>query len=195
MGVLVESVFGPGLVTRYYGGHELFQQSADESQDDPVYVVLDLSSGGLYVATAWDVRTLRGFPERLYPIPPMSRRAADELLDRIHPLADRVLRDTKLNPPETGPDALAADAEIRRITEALSEDDLAEADKVHLYQVEEVVRGDEAEAFGITADTTFARLLDIEQEILDRMPRREGVWVCPGLKDYLLDLERATPGG
>lgn len=143
------------------------------------------------VGNAVPFSVYHGF-ERRYPIPTLTGSAADRLMEEIAPLADRILADWTQEwdgnnmVAVLGDDAKAAEAEIE---EKLSGDPES-SDAVQEWDVDGATNGNEAEEYGITAQTTNARLDEIEAEIIRDMSEFDGgaVVIVNGLADYLRQL-------
>lgn len=179
--------------------NELYQRYPSDFEAQPVYIELDLRYGRLYADWAGDTsgtpaEVYYGFVRR-WSIPCLTGTAANQLLDDIKPLAERIMADwaEEWNGNNMvavlGKDAAAAEAEIEALTD-LDDEDVDDAGKVHEWGLDGATNGEEVETYGITADTTDERLDEIEDEILASLAEctNGGVAVCPELGDYLTRL-------
>lgn len=173
-----------------------------DSQSSPqdCYIELDLREGTLLadynseVGNAVPGAVRHGFEIR-YPIPALTGSAADELMYRIAPLAERIVadweqvRDGNNMVARLGEDAQAADAEIGAEIGYDPEDDYTDpADLIQVWDVDGACNGTEVEDYGITADTTDERLGEIEEEIRKSLQEvSDGVVVLDGVAEYLQD--------
>jgi transcriptional regulator with XRE-family HTH domain len=188
---------------------ELYRHYDGELEPQPAYIELDLKAGKLYadydseIGNGKPATVHHGF-DRRYRIPVLTAEAANRVLHEIAPLADRILADWEEDWDGNnmiavlGEDAQAAEEEIREhLGLNLGYGDLDEAtqgfdriDIVTEWDINGATNGQEADEYGITADTTDARLEEIEQEILADLAACNGskVAVCHGLDDYLKQL-------
>ncbi|WP_331718698.1 helix-turn-helix domain-containing protein [Streptomyces sp. NBC_00212] len=190
---------------------ELYRRYDQESKAQAAYIELDLREGTLLadynaeVGNATPFSVYYGF-ERRYSIPALTAEAANRVMREIAPFADRILADWEQDLDRNGNNVVArlgedAEAAEEEIIKHLGEDDgydtfglstqgFDPSDLVTEWDVDGATNGSEAEDYDITADTTDARLDEIEQEILsDLAGCGEGsVIVCPGLDDYLRSL-------
>lgn len=126
---------------------------------------------------------------RRYEIPALTSTAANELLEEIRPLAERMVADwdEKWNGNDMvavlGDDAAAAEAAIQ----ALCAGPWETSEKVTVWDIDGATNGSEAADHNITATTTDERLDEIEEEIrqvLAGVSDSEEV-VLEGIDDYL----------
>ncbi|MFF1284328.1 helix-turn-helix domain-containing protein [Streptomyces sp. NPDC058299] len=196
MSVRIIECTNPVGLHRHYDG---------ETGAQPAYIELDLREGTLHadydseIGSAVPFSVYHGF-ERRYGIPVLTAEAANRVLREIAPLAERILADWEEEwdgnnmVAHLGEDAQAAEEEIEdKLGSNLSAGDLghfAPDDRVTEWDLDGAVNGSEVDDYGITADTTDARLEEIEQQILsDLAACGEGsVVVCHGLDDYLKEL-------
>lgn len=184
---------------------QLYRHYPRESEPQPVYLQLDLETGtleaiyhGMLVGGGVPQEVVYGYHRR-YRVPVLTGDAANRIMREIAPLAERVIADwDRVHRGERlvavlGPDAQAAEAAIEQlISDRYGDgDDLhQDPDVVQEWPVDAVTTGSEADEYGITGDTTDARLDEIEQQILrDRVPSSTAVVVvCHGLDTYLQQL-------
>jgi len=169
---------------------ELYRHYARENQPQPAYIELDLRDGSM-LAT-YNVEVDNSVPpavryrlKRRYDIPVLTSKAANRVMREIAPLAERVLADHEEgwngsnHVAFLGDDAIAAEEELEKRL-ALGEH-WDESDLLTVWDVDSAVNGEEADEYGITADTTDERLDEIAAEITRDM----GVDVVNGLDGYL----------
>jgi hypothetical protein len=178
----------------------LYRRYDGQTSPQPCYIELDLNNGTLSadydseVGNAVPSTVRHGF-ERRYAIPAVTGSAADDLMRKIAPLADRVLADwdSEWDGNNTvavlGEDAAEAENEIVEMLE--SDEDLADdEDLVTVWGVDGVITGSEADEYDITAETTDERLDEIEEEIrkglIDISPN--GIVVLDGIDRHLREL-------
>lgn len=187
---------------------ELYRHYDRQSEAQPAYIELDLREGTLLasynaeIGNAIPFSVHHGF-ERRYGIPTLHGEAANRVMKELALLADRILADWEEEwdgnnmVAVLGDDAKEAEEEIQERlglnlgygdfdadTQGFDPDDL-----VTEWDIDGVVNGEEAEEYGITADTTDARLDEIEAQILkDLAECGPGVGVCHGLDDHLREL-------
>lgn len=183
---------------------ELHRQYSGQSEPQPCYVEVDLRTRALgadwngEIGNAIPFSVHHGF-ERRYPIPALTSTAANELLEKIRPLAERMCSDWREewdghnHKAILGEDAAAAEEEI----EALCGDPADGWDRVWdsselitVWDVDGATNGIEAEEYEITADTTDERLDEIEAQILEDL---KGISdsdevVLEGVTEYLIQL-------
>lgn len=177
---------------------ELFRHYDGQSEPQPAYIALDLETGGMWAS--YDAIVGSGTPEevfhgreRWYGIPTLTAEAANELMERLKPLAARILADSDTEYSNgnrvgvLGEDAQAAEAEIEQIIASEYDAGALEGTNalVAAWDINGVVNGEEADTYNITAATTDERLEEIETELLTDMG---GVAVCHGLDDHLRKL-------
>jgi hypothetical protein len=189
----------PAGLWRHYDG---------QTERQSCYIELGLKDGVLLAD--WDAIVGSGTPsgvyhgfDRRWGIPCLTADAANRVLWRIAPLADRMLADWEEQwdgnnmVAVLGEDAQAAEEEIEELLGLPTEGNLYEqepdqgfdeSDLVAVWGIDGVTNSCEASEYGITADTTDERLGEIEQEILSDLGGPSGVAVCHGLYDYLREL-------
>lgn len=183
---------------------ELFRQYHGEFKPQPTYIELGLQSETLLadydseVGGASPASVHYGF-DRRYPIPLLTGKAANEVMERIRPLAERILADWEETwdgnnmVARLGEDALAAEEEIEDILGDGSEDDWDSASLIAVWGIDGATNGSEAEEYEITANTTDERLDEIADKIRADLAECSGdgdhaVVVVDGLDEYLKDL-------
>ncbi|MFE4832933.1 hypothetical protein [Streptomyces sp. NPDC056672] len=186
---------------------ELYCRYAGQSEAQPVYIELDVRGGILLadynpeVSNAVPFSVYHGF-ERRYGIPVLTAEAANAVMARLAPLADRILADWdevwdgNNRVAVLGEDATAAEEEIRSIlgTGYDSSDDprqgFGDSEIVAEWDLEGVVNGYEVEEYDVTAGTTDERLEEIEGVILASLAAcgMSEVNVCPELAGHLRQL-------
>ncbi|MGW3563518.1 helix-turn-helix domain-containing protein [Streptomyces sp. NPDC000941] len=188
---------------------ELYRHYDGQSEAQPAYIELDVREGTLLadynaeVGNAVPFSVFHGF-ERRYGIPVLHAEAANRVMKELAPLAERILADWEEEWDERrgnkvavlGDDAQEAEEEIReRLGLNLAYGDIDSdtqgfdpEDLVTEWDVDGAVTGHEVEEYDITADTTDARLDEIEDEILESLAEGPDVPVCHGLDDYLRQL-------
>lgn len=186
---------------------ELYRHYDGQTEPQPAYIELDLKSEKLYAdydgeiggATPFSVHY--GF-DRRWGIPVLTVEAANRVLHEIAPLADRILADWEEEwdgnnmVAVLGEDAQAAEEEIEKLLGlpvGYGDDPnqgFTDSDLIGVWDIDGATNGCEVDEYGITADTTDARLEEIEQEILSALAGCGGgtVAVCHGLDDYLKGL-------
>ncbi|MFE9769496.1 helix-turn-helix domain-containing protein [Streptomyces sp. NPDC005808] len=195
---------------------ELYRHYDGQTEGQPAYIELDLREGTLLADYNGEIGnavpgTVHHGIERRYSIPTLTGDAANRVMKELAPLAERILADWEEkwngnnNVAVLGEDALAAEEEIEdRLGCNLGYGDLdadtqgfEDIDIVQEWNVDGATNGDEADEYGITADTTDGRLDEIAAEITRDMAacagRTEGdprvpVAVVHGLNEYLCDL-------
>lgn len=181
----------PGQLHHQYPGQ-------DEPQD--CYVQVDLP--GQSVAADYNPEPGNAVPAqvfhglvRRYPIPALTGEAAAELLEQIRPLAERLVADwTQVYDGSNlvavlGGQAAAAEHEIEQICAGAWGDETAQ---VIVCGLEGATTGEEAEEYGITAQTTDERLAQIEEDIRQVLVQgydTEEV-VLEGVDEYLEQLRQ-----
>lgn len=176
---------------------ELHRQHPGQNEPQPCYVEVDLDNQ-LVLATynaeignAVPAAVMHGI-ERRYEIPALTSTVANELLAKIAPLAERMVSDWEKTWDDhnhvavLGDDAEAAETEI----EAMCADMWEDHEKVTVWDTDGAIAGDEAETYGITADTTDERLEEIEEEILASLKEvsASDEVVLEGVTEYLESL-------
>jgi len=176
----------------------LYHRYNGQTNPQDCYIELDLREGTLLadynseVGNAVPGTVRHGFEIR-YPIPALTGSAADELMYRIAPLAERIIADWEEvwdgnnMAARLGEDAQAADTEIDA---AIGYDpegrDTDPADLITVWDVDGACNGYEVEEYGITADTTDERLEEIEEIIRKSLQEvSEGMAVLDGVSEYL----------
>ncbi len=176
---------------------ELFEQYPDELTPQPVYIELDLRAGRMFAEYQGEIGG--GVPmgvyhglRRRYDIPILTAEAANRLLHKLAPLADRVLADWhehwdgSNHVPVLGEDASDAEEDIGDLA-AL--EGFPERDIVVCWDLDGALNGEETAEYGITADTSIERLREIADDIIDELASNSlnssGIAVCPGLTEHL----------
>lgn len=184
---------------------ELYRQYQGQSEPQPAYIALDLESGTMWAS--YDAIVGSGTPEevhsgreRWYNIPLLTGDAANALMRRLAPLAERVIADSDVEFNDSGnrvgilgPDAQAAEQEIDTLTGNGydgAEGMFGENELVSVWDVDSAVNGSEAEEYGITSTTTDERLDEIAAAIVKDLTdaSESGVAVVAGLDTYLTGL-------
>ncbi|EIF01219.1 hypothetical protein [Saccharomonospora glauca] len=164
----------------------------------PTYLEVDLPgrevSVGYHAGSGTPGRVWHGYTRR-YDIPLLTADAANRLMERIAPLAERMCVDWSEEIGRSGraeavlgADGRAAEAEL--IAALPDENTVDPEDVIDVWDAANLFVGNEAEEYGITADTSDAELERIATQMLDevRSSSASGVVVAPGLTDYLRDL-------
>jgi hypothetical protein len=176
---------------------ELHHQYPGQNEPQPAYVEVDLENQHISadydpeIGNATPARVAHGIARR-YPIPALTSTAANKLLEQIRPLAERMVADWdehwdgSNHKGVLGDDARAAEEKIQELTGDPRDwgDHWDSSDVVTVWDTDGAIAGDEAEEYGITADTTDDRLEEIEAEILETLKGisdsnevvLEGVW-------------------
>lgn len=182
---------------------ELYRRYDGESEAQPAYLELDLREGTLLAD--YDVEIGNARPEsvvhglvRRYTIPILTGDAANRIMTEIAPLTLRILddstveRDGSTTVGRLGADALAAEEEIESMlglhpNPARNSQAFDDADFVAEWDIASATDGSEVDEYGITADTTDARLEEIAAQIHQDMAAcgDSAVVVIPGLDEYL----------
>lgn len=173
----------------------LFHRYPGEQQEQDCFLALDLETGRL--ECDWNGEIGNGVPMSVHhrralrwTIPTLTDVSANELMDKVAPLAQRILDGSSVewdgnnNVGRLNADAEDADDEIRDITEGWGE----EPDLVHSWSAFDwYSEGDDpAPELGLTADTTDGQLYDIEKKAeADINATAEGVVVVHDLREYL----------
>ncbi|MEU7031407.1 hypothetical protein AB0A60_32525 [Streptomyces sp. NPDC046275] len=188
---------------------ELFRQYPGQHEPQPAYIELGLKSSTLLADYNSEVGGARpadvhyGF-DRHYPIPLLTAKAANQAMERIRPLAERILADWEEIwdgnnlVARLGDDALAAEEEIEDILGDGSEDGWGSASLIAVWDLDGATNGYESTDHGITADTTDERLAEIADEIRTGLTESSGngddaVVVVDGLDEYLTNLRDNAP--
>lgn len=179
----------------------LYRRYNSQTNPQDCYIELDLRSGTLLadydseVGNAVPGSVRHGF-ERRYPIPALTGSAADDLMYRLAPLADRILADWERiwngnnHVAVLGDDAQAAEEEIIAEIGFDSDYDATDpTDLVTVWDVDGACNGYEVEEYNITADTTDERLDEIEEIIRQSLVdvSDSPVVVLDGVAEYLRD--------
>jgi hypothetical protein len=179
----------------------LYRRYNSQTSPQGCYIELDLRGETLSadydseVGNAVPFTVFHGF-ERRYSIPALTGSAADELMEKIAPLADRILADWEEvwdgnnHVARLGDDAQAAEEEILTAIGHDPEDgDTDPTDLVTVWDVDSACNGAEVEDYDITADTTDERLDEIEEEIRKSLAEvsDSAVVVLDGVAEYLRD--------
>ena len=175
----------------------LYCRYAGSYEEQPAYIALDLVDGELYA----DYRATDGTPGRVWlgqvrtwSIPPLVADAANALLERIAPLAQRILDGSSIEvDPRTGDpvgvlddDAAEAEREIAEIIQRWCEDQphrvVEEIKVADWYAACDV---DPCEELGLTAETTDDELAQVAERIeQDIRAAAEGVVVITGAEAW-----------
>lgn len=188
---------------------ELFRQYHGQHEPQPCFIALDLPSGRLWadynphIGGGVEFDVVHGF-ERHWGIPLLTAGAANELLDQIAPLAQKMLehweKDWNGNNMVAvlGDAAAEAEEQISGLLGGQYDDHdprhpLADAARVQVWGLDTgALNGQETEEFDITGDTTDERLDEIAQEIRDGLAdcgaNPEAVVIVPGLVEHLRGL-------
>lgn len=176
---------------------ELHRQYQGQHEPQDCYVEVDLE--GRMVLATYNAEVGNARPEtvlygieRRYEIPALTSTAANELLEKIRPFAERMVSDWEKTWDGSnmvavlGDDAEAAETEI----EAMCADMWEDHEKITVWDTDGAIAGDEAETYGITADTTDERLEEIEAEILKILTEvsASDEVVLEGVTEYLESL-------
>jgi len=179
----------------------LYRRYDSQTSAQGCYIELDLRGETLSadydseVGNAVPFTVFHGF-ERRYSIPALTGSAADELMYRLAPLADRMLADWESewdgnnHKAVLGEDAQAAEEEIIAEIGYDPEDRNADqGDLVEVWDVDGACNGTEVEDYDITADTTDERLDEIEEIIRKSLAdvSDSPVVVLDGVAEYLRD--------
>jgi transcriptional regulator with XRE-family HTH domain len=189
---------------------ELFRHYDGETKPQPAYIELDTQAGTLYASYNAEIgtalpETVRHGLDRRYEIPVLTADAANRVMEEIAPLADRIIAGTEAvwngesTVADMNEDAIAAEEEIEKFLGLPTIDGghfdedtqgFPDSDLVGVWDIDAAVNGQEADEYGITADTTDARLEQIEQAILGDLQAcgEHPVVVCHGLDSYLKQL-------
>ncbi|MEW2187688.1 DUF1870 family protein [Streptomyces cellulosae] len=189
---------------------ELFRHYDGQTEPQPAYIELDTQNETLSATYDSEIGNAVPFTvyhglDRRYGIPILTADAANRIMQEIAPLADRVIAGTTVewdgnnNVAILDEDAQAAEEQIEKLLGLPSQEygwggeanqGFADEDLVGVWDIGGATNGCEVDEYGITADTTDARLEEIEQEILSDLAVCNGgtVAVCHGLDDYLKGL-------
>lgn len=186
---------------------KLYVHYTGQSEPQPCYIELDLRGGTLladYDAAVGGARPFSvhyGF-ERRYPIPRLHGEAADAWMEKIRPLADRILADweSEWNGHDTvavlGEDGLAAEGEILAmlgLDGPPGNSSFSPTEMITVWTPDDgAVTGQEAQNFEITADTTDERLAEIEEEIRQGLAEisESPVVILDGVGEYLAGIRQ-----
>ncbi|MFV8133225.1 hypothetical protein [Streptomyces syringium] len=174
---------------------------AGESQAQPAYVELGLKDGVLLAS--YDSEVGGAVPSEVYhgidlrwPVPVLGGTAATRLLERLEPLAQRILDDSEITWNGSnrvgvlGEDGQAAAEEIEALCEAEFEDGDANPDLLPVWSVDTLGDLWDADEAGIGACTTDEELDVITARLLEEF--RQGMGqpdaVIDGLGEYLRSL-------
>ncbi|MGW2689807.1 helix-turn-helix domain-containing protein [Streptomyces sp. NPDC001414] len=184
---------------------ELYRHYEGEFEPQGAYIELDLREGSLLadynseVGNAVPEAVCHGFEIR-FSIPVLTADAANRVMRELAPLAERMLADWEEewngnnHVARLGGDAQAAYTEIEQHLgcDAYGDDTQGfdGSDLVTVWDVDGATNGCEADEYDITADTTDARLDEIEVEILKELAdvSESTVVVAHGLDGYLKSL-------
>lgn len=183
-------------ITKVDRDDELFFEM--ESGAAPTYLDVDLPgrevSVGYHAGNGTPGRVWHGFIRR-YDIPLLTADAANRLMERIAPLAERMCVDWSEEIGRSGraeavlgADGRAAEAEL--IATLPGDEDVDPEDVIDVWDAANLFVGNEAEEYGITKRTSDEELERIATQMLDevRSSSASGVVVAPGLTDCLRDL-------
>ena len=175
---------------------ELFFEMNDGAA--PTYVDVDLPgrevSVGYHAGNGTPGRVWHGYTRR-YSIPLLTADAANRLMERVAPLAERMCHDWSEEIGRSGraeavlgADGRAAEAEL--IAALPGDEDVDPADLVDVWDAAGLFVGNEVDEYGITADTSDQQLEQIATQMLDEIRHNSasGVVVAPGLEEHLRDL-------
>lgn len=188
---------------------ELYRHYDGQSEPQPAYIELDTQAGTLLadydaeIGNAVPATVWHGL-ERRYSIPILTADAANRVMKEIVPFAERIVAGTEAE--WDGHNTVAVMNEDAQAAEEELEDHLgcnlgqgdfeadtqgfSDSDLVAVWDLDGATNGQEADEYNITADTTDARLEEIEQQILADLAgggeSRIAVW--PELGDYLKQL-------
>lgn len=164
----------------------------------PTYLDVDLTSreisAGYHAGSGTPGQVWHGYTRR-YDIPLLTAAAANRLMERVAPLAERMCNDwseeiSRGGRAEAvlGADGRAAESEL--IAALPGDEDVDPADLVDVWEASLMFVGNEVDEYGITADTTDQQLEQIAEQMLEqvRSSSASGVVVAPGLTEYLRDL-------
>jgi hypothetical protein len=193
---------------------ELFHwYPGQQERRQKTYIEVDIENGTLMADWASEVpggtaqsQRLRNGIERQYPIPPLTAKAANRLLDELAPFAQRVLDGASIEwDSRSGQmvgilteDALDAEEaigkrlgyDVDRYSALPGEDVFDDVDIIGVWDIDSAVNGQEVSEYDITTDTDDDRLEQTEREILSDLKDAgdHEVVVCPGLREYLIGL-------
>jgi len=179
------------------GPADLYCRYKNNYEPQPVYINLDLTNGALYA----DYRATDGTPMRVWlgqvrtwSIPPLVADEANELLERIAPLAQRILDGSSIELDAlTGrhigvlnDDAAAAEEEIRVLIRRWCEDPgTATVTEISVGDWYSHCDTDPCEELGLTAETTDDELAQVAARIeADIRAAAEGVVVVTGAEAW-----------
>ncbi|MGW7318295.1 hypothetical protein [Streptomyces sp. NPDC054865] len=182
---------------------ELHRHYDQQSEAQPAYIELDLPRGTLSADYNAEIGNSVPFTvyhgqDRRYSIPVLTADAANRVMKELAPLADRILADWEEvwdgnnNVVRLGEDAQAAEDEIEAMlgTSHPYEQVFGDEDLIGQWDTSGALNGEEAQEYGITADTSDERLDEIEAEILKNLADcgDSPVAVCHGLDSHLRTL-------
>lgn len=182
----------------------LYRRYSGQTNPQDCYIELDLREGTLLadynaeIGNAVPFTVFHGF-ERRYEIPVLTGSAADDLMQKIAPLADRILVDWESDWDGNnkvailGEDARAAEEEILSILGLdgpFSDEAFDPSDMVTVWDVDGACNGVTADTFDITANTTDEQLDGIEEEIRQSLAEvsPSPVILLDGVGEYLRGL-------
>jgi hypothetical protein len=188
---------------------ELYRHYDGQSEPQPAYIALDLEDGTMWADYNAEIgnavpESVRHGRVRRYGIPLLTADAANRVMAALLPLAERIVAGADIDwnghnmASIFNGDATAAEDELERLL-GIGMDERGggpqvfdpAGDTITVWDIDGAVNGQEAEEYGITADTSDERLDEIEQKILsDLRECGEGsnTVVCAGLDTYLRQL-------
>ena len=175
----------------------LYCRYAGNSDEQPAYIALDLTTGELYA----DYQPTNGTPMgvwlgqvRVWEIPPLVADAANELLERIAPLAQRILDGSSIEvDPRTSDrvgvlddDAAEAEREIGKIIQRWCEDQPHRVvEEIRVRDWYSACDVDPCDEIGLTAETSDDELAQVAERIeQDIRAAAEGVVVVTGAEAW-----------
>ena len=164
----------------------------------PTYLEVDLPgrevSVGYHADSGTPGRVWHRYTRR-YDIPLLTAAAANRLMERVAPLAERMCDDWREEigrggraEAVLGADGRAAEDEL--IATLPDENTVDPASTIDVWDAANLFIGNEVDEYGITADTSDQQLEQIAEKMLDEVRHNSasGVVVAPGLEEYLRDL-------
>lgn len=199
MSVRIIACTEPAELYRHYDGQTEAQGAYIEldTQDPSLLADYDSEVGGAIPFSVY-----HGL-QRRYGIPVLTADAANRVMEEILPFAERIVAgaETEWDGNNTvvvlNDDAQAAEEALEAHLGLPSQDyggapnqGFDESDLVAVWDIDGATNGCEVDEFDITADTTNARLDEIEAEILSNLIDigESNVVMCHGLDDYLREL-------